>query len=90
MNKALVFAAGLALASCAQLQSASDKIAELCARAMPLAVLATPIPVVGPYVAAGVTVGCSTAEGLSRLRADAGSAVWLAEQIGILREVLKR
>lgn len=71
-----------------QLTAAGDKIAELCARALPLATLAAPLPVVGPYIAAGVTVGCTTADGLSRLRADAGSVAWLAEQIGLLRAAL--
>lgn len=80
----------LAMSSCAQLESTTDRIAELCARATPLAQLAMPLPTVGPYVAAGVTIGCTTAEGLTRLRADAGSAAWLVEQIGLLRAALKK
>jgi hypothetical protein len=90
MKKVIALTAGAMLAGCAQMGVLSDKIDDLCAKARPLAFLAMPLPVVGPYVAAGVEIGCGTAEGLARLRADANSAVWLAEQIGILREALKR
>ena len=71
------------------LHGKADQIELLCRRALPLAQAAAPLPVVGPYIAAGVTVGCATADGLSRLRADANSATWLAEQIGLLRAALK-
>lgn len=93
--KAFILVAGMFLASCSSAQQAKltevgDKIAEACAKAVPLAQMAAPLPVVGPYVAAGVTIGCTTAEGLARLRADANSAFWLAEQIGLLRAALGR
>lgn len=87
--RSVFVAALLALGGCAQLNALSDKIDTLCARALPLAQLAMPIPVVGAYIAAGVTVGCTTADGLARLRADSGSAAWLGEQIGLLRAALK-
>lgn len=95
MSKWLVLVTGLLLSSCTATQQASltavgDKIAEACAKAVPLAQMAAPLPVVGPYIASGVTIGCTTAEGLSRLRADANSAFWLMEQIGLLRAALGR
>lgn len=85
----LAIAAGLilSLTSCA---TATDKITQLCGVAMPFATLAMPLPIVGPYIAAGVQIGCTTADGLARLRADANSAFWLAEQIGLLRAALGR
>jgi hypothetical protein len=59
-----------------------------CAEALPLAGMTRLIPKVGNYVAAGVTVGCNTAAGIARLRADPSSAAWLGQQAQIMKGAL--
>lgn len=63
-------------------------VQQACAVAMPLAGLATPLPVAGPYIAAGVQVGCGTAAGLAKLASDPTSVAWLNQQVGLLRAAL--
>ena len=59
-----------------------------CAEAMPYAAAAAFIPIVGTYVAAGVQVGCSTADGIAKLIADPTSAAWLGAQLQLLKNAL--
>lgn len=82
----------VALAGCtgAQVQQTAGTIAAACANAMPLATLATPLPVAGPFIAAGVTVGCTTDAGLAKLAADPNSAAWLDQQATMLRAALAK
>lgn len=63
-------------------------VQQACAEATPLAALASAIPVVGIYVAAGVQVGCNTADGIAKLTSDPTSAAWLGEQIELLKTAL--
>lgn len=96
-SKVIFLLAFVGLGGCnpAQVQqvatNASDlnaKIAAACAEAVPLANLAIGIPTVGPFIAAGVQIGCSTNAGLARLAANPGSVAWLNQQIGLLRAAL--
>jgi hypothetical protein len=84
---------GLGLVGCtpaqqAQVGAALDTVQAACNEALPLANLAIVIPTVGPFVAAGVQVGCGTAAGLAKLNADPTSAAWLAQQAAILKAAL--
>lgn len=103
MQKLCTIAVMLALAACSTapipispatqatvLALASDAAAvqSACAEALPLASLAAIIPVVGAYVAAGVQVGCDTANGVAKLTADPSSAAWLGEQIQMLKQAM--
>lgn len=63
----------------------STSIKEACAVAIPLANSTIAIPVIGPYVSAGVLIGCTTNTGLAKLTSDPNSLVWLTQQIQILR-----
>ena len=94
MRTFLAFAAAVSLAACtpAHVQravTAVDKgtstLETACAYALPLSNLAIGIPTVGPFIAAGVQVGCSTGAGLNKLAADPNSVAWLNQQIGLLR-----
>lgn len=96
--KRLVLATIL-LASCspAQQQQAvttavtvHNDIGAACAEAMPLAALATPLPVAGPFIAAGVQVACATHDGIARLAADPNSAAWLQQQAAMLKAALSK
>lgn len=80
----------LGVASCAWLQAHQSDIDRLCATAVPLASAAMPIPIVGPFIAAGIPIACQTEQGLARLKADPSSAEWLAQQIAMLRQALGR
>ena len=90
--KRLSIVAALLLSACtgAQVQHATGAVAAACANAMPLAQLATPLPVAGPFIAAGVTLGCTTDAGLAKLAADPNSAAWLDQQAAMLRAALAR
>lgn len=90
MRTFLAFAVAASLAACtaAQVQQAgaiNAKIAAACAEAMPLANLAIGLPTVGPFIAAGVQIGCATNSGLAKLASDPNSVAWLNQQIGILK-----
>lgn len=74
----------------AQANAKSVAVEAACAEAQPLLPAAGLIPVIGGYVAAGVQVGCNTAAGLAKLTADPTSAVWLGEQIQIMKNALGR
>lgn len=91
MKRIILTAAGLLLASCTQAQftSATSQIASACAEVLPLANLAIGIPTVGPFIAAGVQVGCATDAGIAKLAADPSSQAWLGEQKAKLAAVLK-
>lgn len=93
----LIYSAALLVGACtpAQLQQfsatsagVSAELQTACALAMPLAQMATPLPTVGPFIAAGVTAGCGTAQGLAKLAADPASAAWLGEQMQMLKAAL--
>lgn len=87
MKQVLALAFGGLLASCSTVQNAqvASDIQAACAIAMPLAVAAAPVPVVGPFIAAGIQVGCGTAQGLANLAADPSSVAWVNQQIGLLK-----
>ncbi len=84
--------AGLLLASCAtqeQRTATSDAITAACTDIAPVLVVAGVIPAAGT-IAAGVQVGCFTAEGIAKLAADPASAVWIGQQKQILVDLAKR
>lgn len=97
MRRFLTLAAAASLAACTatQVQQATTtaagvnaKITAACAEAVPLANLAIGLPTIGPFIAAGVQIGCATNSGLARLAADPNSAAWVNQQIGLLRAAL--
>lgn len=65
----------------------ADQVQAACANAVPLAVLASGLPTVGPFIAAGVQVGCSSA-GVAKLVADPSSVDWLTQQAALLKQAL--
>lgn len=72
------------------LQSNMAAVQQACAAVEPLVPLTLSLPTVGPFVAAGVQVGCGTAAGLAKLAADPSSVQWLAQQEQILKAALGR
>jgi hypothetical protein len=85
----------LALAACTgnvavDAQRNSAAVAQACAVALPYASAALAIPTVGPFVAAGVQVGCMTNAGLAKLAADPSSVAWLNQQTAMLKQALGR
>lgn len=98
MIRIIAVATVLTLAGCAadQVQSGAAKVnaaatavQAACADAIPLANAAIAIPTVGPFVAAGVQVGC-TGAGVARLASDPSSAAWLGAQSQIMRDALAK
>lgn len=98
MNKFAIVAL-LSLSGCSTATASRDigyaadfsaKVQAACATAAPLAALATPLPVAGPFIAAGVTVGCKTNDGFAKLIADPSSVEWLTQQAQLLRDALGR
>lgn len=91
MNRAII-ASGIALAlvgcTAAQIESGAAAVQASCARALPLANMALVLPVIGPYVAMGVQVGCGSADGIAKLVGNPSSAEWLAQQEAILKNAL--
>lgn len=92
-------ALGLVLAGCSaatvqrDLGYVADSSATLkaaCDLATPLAAMAAGLPTIGPFVAAGVTVGCTTVDGINKLAADPTSAAWLGQQSQIMKDALAR
>lgn len=69
---------------------ATASVQAACALAQPLADMAAALPVVGPFVAAGVTVGCTTSSGIAKLASDPSSAAWLGQQAQIMHDALVR
>jgi hypothetical protein len=80
----------IVLAGCTatQIENGAAAVQSACAKILPLANLAIMIPTVGPFVAAGVQVGCGTADGIARLVGEPSSAEWLAQQEAILKNAL--
>lgn len=99
MNRllALTIAGGLAACTPAQnaavvakIETVAGQVQNACASALPLANMAIALPVVGPYIAAGVQVGCGSAAAIDRLAADPNSVMWLDQQAAMLRAALLR
>ena len=86
----LVAAVALGLAACtaAEIESGATAVQAGCARALPLANMAIVLPVIGPYVASGVQIGCGTASGIAKLVGEPSSAEWLAQQEAILKDAI--
>jgi hypothetical protein len=97
----IVIASMLALDACtaAQLTTAQDVLAAApadvqigCGHALAAANLASGVVKGGAAntvgsIIAGVEVGCTTAEGVAKLAADASSADWLGQQAGMLKTI---
>jgi hypothetical protein len=71
-----------------QVQDTTAQIGAVCATVQPLASEALALPTVGPFVAAGVLVGCTTDAGIARLATDPSSAAWLNQQAAMLHSAL--
>src|SRR5438067_1946401 len=74
--------------SAAQIEDGASKVAVACQIAMPLASSALALPMAGPFIAAGVVMGCATDAGIARLAADPSSAQWLDQQATMLKDAL--
>jgi hypothetical protein len=97
----IIIASMLALDACnaAQLTTAQDVLAAApadiqigCGDALAAANLASGIVKGGAAntfdsIVAGIEVGCTTAEGIAKLAADASSAEWLGQQAGTLKTI---
>src|SRR5438067_4143285 len=74
--------------SAAQIEDGASKVAVACQTAMPLASSALALPMAGPFIAAGVVIGCGSDVAIARLAADPSSAQWLDQQATMLKNAL--
>lgn len=95
MKKSLYAAVAVPIAwvlsgcTAAQREVVSSEIQIACSDVMPLTQIAALVPGANS-IAAGVNIGCTTAEGIARLAADPTSAVWLGQQKQMLTDLAKR
>lgn len=88
LRQAAISVLSLVACTAAQIETGAERVALACAVARPLAAEALVLPTAGPFIAAGVVVGCATDSTIARLAADPSSAAWLDRQAAMLHAAL--
>lgn len=91
MKAFFMFSLIIMTSSCAQVDVAVDRIADACSRVIPIAQIASLVPIPpAPEIASYVILACETTEGLAKLRSNPDSVKWLDDMHIELENIMKK